>query len=127
MSPSPDIVDLASCLYPVLRTIAARPALSHSSNISYSALCSQLRGRWQGLHYRDPRLNSALGYLVKRCRAAGLPAISSVVINYGFGHPCNAYFGVAQPEAGDEEALRLTAWAKECTAAHSTKYPKVVP
>lgn len=124
MSPNSDIADLAAQIYPILRTVAARPV---TANISYSKLCSQLTGQWQGLHYRDLRLNSALGYLVERCRAAGLPAISSVVINYGFGYPGNAYFIMAHPEAGNDEAQRLVAWGRECTAAHSAVYPGAVP
>ena len=122
-----DIIDLATVLYPTLLGVAARPVTARNANISYSDLCARLTGRWQGLHYRDPRLNSALGYLVARCRAAGLPAISSVVINYSFRHPGNAYFIVAHPEAGDDEDLRLIAWGKECTAAHAANYPATVP
>lgn len=122
-----DIVDLATMLYPIVVRVAALPITARDANISYSNVCAQLTGRWQGLSCRDLRLNSALGYLVARCRAAGLPAISSVVINHALGHPGNAYFIVAHPEAGDDEALRLTAWAKECTAAHATKYPAAIP
>jgi|GEM_PF-1647721 len=122
-----DIVDLATALYQELRKVAARPIMARSANISYLNLCSRLTGRWQGLHYRDPRLNSALGYLITRCRAAGLPAISSVVVNYGIGHPGNAYFIVAHPQTGDSEALRLVAWGNECTAAHAANYPAAVP
>lgn len=122
-----DIIDLADMLWPILVKVAARPITARNANISYSDLVGQLTGRWQGLHHRHPLLNSALGYLVARCRAAGLPAISSVVVNYAKKHPGNAYFLVAHAEAGDDPVLRQVAWAKECTAAHATKYPATVP
>ena len=86
-------------------------APSEQCKIRYRALVEALPAPFANLHWRDPRLNEALGELVSACRASGLPAISAIVVN-DTGYPGNSYYPVAHPGIEDEE-LRMIARQNE--------------
>jgi hypothetical protein len=77
---------------------------------------------YENLHWRDPRLDEALGELVSACHARGLPAISAIVVNGETRAPGNRYYEVAH--AGITDALqREIAWGHEYDRAKATTYP----
>ena len=77
---------------------------------------------YENLHWRDPRLDEALGELVGACHALGLPAISAIVVNNETRAPGNRYYEVAHPGITDS-LLREVAWANEYDRARATSYP----
>jgi hypothetical protein len=77
---------------------------------------------YEGLHWRDSRLDEALGELVTACHAHGLPAISAIVVNNETRAPGNAYYAVAHPGVTDP-FLREIEWGREYDAARKSTYP----
>lgn len=117
---------LAAEIYAVLRARVPAPN-PERAKISYKALVQSLPplGRpYADLHWRDTRLDEALGELVAACRAYAppLPAISALVVNDEARAPGNRYYEVAHPAAQDRLA-REVAWAKELNQACATPYP----
>lgn len=111
---------LDDAIYPILVNVAAR-----HQTITYAELCENLGHPW-ALCGRSRSLHEALGSLVQRCRDAGLPALSALVINRLKARPGDGYFRMAH--AGIDDATeRLIAWSKECKAAHRTSYPLSLP
>ena len=116
------IKDLATCIYPHM----IYAAKTGDGRIYYSDLCDKLVGRWGRLSHRDPVLAEALGDIVGKCKAVGLPALSAVVVGIKTGYPGNGYFDAAYPHL-DDKNMRLVEWGKEFEkarrAARSGKYP----
>jgi hypothetical protein len=117
------IGDLATALWPELLKVAARP----SPDITYADLCARLTLQGHPIHHRSRRLHSALGYLVRRCRAVGLPAISAVVVNKHLSYPGAGFFAVAYQRCSFKSTVRRMKWRRERAAVHATNYPAVVP
>jgi hypothetical protein len=76
----------------------------------------------QGLQPHDRRLFAALGEVGRACRAAGLPALSSIVVAKESGVPGAGYYSDHHPQARSEEA-RFVAWRSEFNIAKTTTYP----
>jgi hypothetical protein len=116
------IVDLARAVYLIIRPCSETP----SGSISYGDVCRGLPPEWNWVTPDSEILATALGIIVERCRAAGLPALSAVVVHAGGDHrPGNGYFVVAHP--GDDDPLkREIAWANEFQAVHKAKYPQTL-
>jgi hypothetical protein len=76
----------------------------------------------QGLQPHDRRLFAALGEVGRACRAAGLPALSSIVVAKESGVPGAVYYTDHHPQARSEEA-KFVAWRSEFTIAKTTNYP----
>ena len=115
------MADLDDAIYPVLVRIARQ-----NETVSYSELCDLLPGRWAGMSCRSRLFHAALGALVERCRAVGLPALSALVINRVKWRPGDGYFRIAHPQI-DDDAKRMIAWHAECTAAYASNYPASIP
>lgn len=110
------IVDLAAIVYKIIKPLS-------NGTIPYSDLCSRLTGRWANLSPDSEMLAEALGVIVNRCRAAGMPALSAVVIHKGKDKmPGNGYFAVAHPGI-DDLLKRQIAWATELGVVQQTTYP----
>ena len=76
----------------------------------------------QGLQPHDRRLFAALGEVGRACRAAGLPALSSIVVAKESGVPGTGYYIDHHPQARSEEA-KFVAWRSEFNVAKTTTYP----
>ena len=88
------------------------------ATIAYSEVCGRLGRCWADLDPHSPYLAGALGMISRRCRAAGLPALSSLVVHAGYDRrPGAGYFAEFHPDVvGDLE--REIAWARVAEAAH---------
>lgn len=114
---------LASAIYDILRGLVPDPG----AEITYSELVNQL-GRMprpnEGLHYRDARLDEALGELVDACRAQELPAISALVIREAERNPGVGYYPKAHPlEWAQGLIFAEVVWANERERVRQTSYP----
>ena len=115
-----ELEDLASVVYhTVVPIVGTRRG---QATITYSQVCERLGGRWAELTPHDPRLAQALGYICDRCREAGLPALSALVVSSSTGSPGGGYYYAAHPEIGDP-LEREIAWARELGRVHMAKYP----
>ena len=114
-----DIEVLARAVYPIV----VPRARTRNGSIAYSEVCDHLGGRWAGLEPRSQMLAAALGEIVARCRSAGLPALSALVVHAGGDkRPGNGYFAAAHPGV-DDPIMREVEWAREFQAAHAATYP----
>jgi hypothetical protein len=81
----------------------------------------------ESLHWRDARLDAALGELVIACRKRQppLPAISSLVIRAVERNPGPGYYPIAHPAEFQQggELQALIAWGHEVQRARQTEYP----
>lgn len=118
---------LALAIYAVLRTLVPSRG---DSRVSYSDLLSRLPEQLAHLDLEDPAhrndLSEALGEIVLACRAAGLPALSALVVRLDggeLGYPGPGYYGLAHPEAAGE-LEQLAAWGRELEAAKGATYPE---
>jgi len=115
-----DYEELARQVYPIVRPVAGRPG----ATIAYSEVCGRLGGRWADLDPHSPFLAGALGMISRRCRDAGLPALSSLVVHAGaVRRPGAGYFAEFHPDV-EGELEREIAWAREAELAHRTAYPE---
>ena len=112
---------LATAIYSILqrRVPAATPEIPYRELVE---ALQPLGAPYSNLHWRDPRLDQALGDLVEACRAAGLPAISAIVVNGETRRPGRSYYSVAHPDVADEMQQEI-AWARERDAVASRTYP----
>ena len=114
------VYHLARAAYRVLWPLAAKRRC-----ISYTDLCAALPTPWRGLSPRSELLADALGEIVRRCRAAGLPALPALVVHAsGDRQPGAGYFRVAHPETADPDSAEARiAWSQELAAVYRTKFP----
>ena len=114
---------LALAIYEILRDLVPNP----SAEITYEGLVGRLGPMPppnEGLHYRDVRLDEALGDLVAACRARDLPAISALVIRKIERNPGPGYYPTAHPaESAQDQMLAEVAWAHERERSRQTSYP----
>ena len=111
---------LADDIYKVLR--ARVP--NERAEIHYSDLIVRLPARWHDLSPDGEVLARALGEIVAACRAAGLPALSSIVVRKQPPHvPGAGYYPAAHPEVKDT-AEQMIAWATENVKAKRCVYPE---
>lgn len=113
---------LAAAIFAVLRNRVPSPA----GQITYDDLVHRLGALPPpnaGLSARDPRLDAALGELVRACRANNLPAISALVVRADTGQPGVGYYPVADPATANDDALRTIAWGNEMLLVRATNYP----
>jgi hypothetical protein len=114
---------LALAIYDILRDRVP----DSGAEITYSELVNDLGPLPppnEGLHYRDARLDEALGELVAACRARWLPAISALVIREVERNPGAGYYPTAHPaEWAQDRMLAEVAWANEREQARQTSYP----
>jgi hypothetical protein len=114
-----NILALARDVYPLLVPLTR----TKRGKMSYTDVCERLEVGWHGLHPESQFLANALGLIVRRCRARGLPALSALVVHKnGDRMPGNGYFPAAHPEVNDPEMQRIE-WAKEFELAHRADYP----
>jgi hypothetical protein len=115
---------LALAIYDILRAMVPDPG----AEITYEDLVTQLGPMPppnQDLHYKDFRLDAALGELVTACRRRGLPAISALVIRKHERNPGDGYYPLAHPaEWAQDRMLAEVAWARERDQASQTTYPQ---
>src|SRR6476659_7377349 len=102
---------LASSIYAVLRqrTTLGEPRISYRDLVEE---LGPLAPPNQNLQPQDRRLSAALGELGHACHAAGLPAISAIVVQReqdGLGMPGEGYFLDIHPLAKTDE-LRISLW-----------------
>jgi len=112
---------LANAIYQVLR----QRVPGRHADIPYRQLVEQLpplARPYQDLHWRDPRLDEALGEIVTACRAAQLPALSAIVVNAETGRPGRQYYPLAHPGVRDEVEQEVL-WAREREQVLVTGYP----
>lgn len=101
---------------------------THQLRIPYGELSRRLPSPWTGI---DPHtmLSAPLGYIVRRCRAAGLPALSAIVVrDDATAMPGGGYYLEAHHlPASDPNAVML--WVQEVKAvwAARTRYPPSLP
>ena len=113
--------ELAREIYKVLRQ---RVPGAHPE-ITYRQLVESLPplGRpFEGVHWRDPRLDQALADTVHACGAAGIPALSAIVVNAETLRPSRRYYAEAHPGITDEVEQKV-AWARELERVKTTTYP----
>jgi hypothetical protein len=115
--------ELAREIYAILRGLIP----DSRARITYQELVEELgplpppNG---GLHWRDPRLDEALGELVTACRAVGLPAISAIVVRAQEDSPGPGYYPLAHPDEWDAGELQaLIAWGHEREQVRQTTFP----
>lgn len=117
------ILVLALAIYYILQNLVPHAG----TKITYSELVGDLGPMPppnEELHYRDSRLDEAIGELVAACRARGLPAISALVIREVERNPGAGYYSTAHPaEWAKDRMLAEVAWAKERELARQTSYP----
>jgi hypothetical protein len=77
---------------------------------------------FEGVHWRDPRLDQALADTVYACRAAGLSALSAIVVNAETRRPGRRYYAEAHPGVTGEVEQEV-AWARELERVKTTTYP----
>jgi hypothetical protein len=114
-----EILALALDIYPILVPLTR----TRRGSVSYQAVCQRLESKWHDLYPRSQHLFDALGFIVKQCRAKGLPALSALVVHKdGDKMPGGGYFTAAHPGV-DDPLERQIMWAKEFELAHGTTYP----
>lgn len=112
---------LADAVYQILR----QRVPSEDPTLFYGALVEELGTLPppnQSLQPHDRRLFAALGEVGRACRAAGLPAISSIVVAKESGVPGSGYYIDHHPQARSEEA-KFVSWRSEFMIAKTTTYP----
>jgi len=115
-----ELEDLASAVYAVVLPVVG--TRRGQGRIYYGQVTERLAGRWAGLNPHDPRLAEALGHICSRCRAAGLPVLSALVVGRSTGKPGGGYYHAAHPEV-EEKLAKEVAWANEVPAVHKATYP----
>jgi hypothetical protein len=114
---------LALAIYEILRALVPDP----QAEITYQELVNRLGplpSPNDNLHWRDPRLDAALGELVAACRERGLPAISALVVRAIERNPGHMYYPVAHPvEDAQGELAAEIAWGNEIQRVRQTTYP----
>jgi len=113
--------DLAEEIYAILR----QRVPSRTPEITYRELVESLPplGKpFEDVHWRDARLDQALGDIVNACRAAGLPALSAIVVNSETGYPGRQYYPMAYPGVTDEDQQQIQ-WANEFEKIKTTTFP----
>ena len=116
---------LATEIYEVLRAYAN----SANGEITYQELVmalGPLPPPNQDLHWRDSRLDEALGELVTTCRGHQLPALSAIVVRANERSPGAAYFPIAHPQefAIGGEVAAMRAWEAEVRRIRVASYPE---
>lgn len=115
--------ELATEIYSILRWLVP----DSTARITYLELVDQLGPLPppnHDLHWRDSRLDEALGELVTACRTVGLPAISALVVRGDEDSPGVGYYPLAHPNEWNEGELEaLVAWGGERQAVRQTTYP----
>jgi hypothetical protein len=117
--------ELARAIYGVLRTRVPSP----HPEITYKQLVTTLPplGKpFENVGFHDPRLDQALADTVHACRAAGLPALSAIVVNAETRRPGKRYYAEAHSGVTGEIEKEVE-WAKEFERAKGTTYPAELP
>src|SRR4051794_27600332 len=114
---------LAQKIYSLLRTrVPGSPA--KKCLIRYHELVDAVKplpANLADLHFRDLRLDEALGELVHACRARSLPAISAMVVNEE-GYPGPGYYPIAHPGIRDS-IPQIVKWSRELEKVAKQTYP----
>jgi hypothetical protein len=117
--------ELARAIYGVLRTRVPSP----HPEITYKQLVTTLPplGKpFENVGFHDPRLDQALADTVHACRAAGLPALSAIVVNAETRRPGKRHYAEAHSRVTGEIEKEVE-WAKEFERAKGTTYPAELP
>ncbi|WP_242360064.1 hypothetical protein [Anaeromyxobacter sp. SG17] len=110
---------LADAVYAVLRTRTPSP----HPEISYSDLVARLPKPYNALDPDSDLLATALGDVVRRCRARDLPALSAIVVRAREKIPGPGYYPVAHPNEAGDVPRAMIAWARELDGVKTTTYP----
>lgn len=118
---TPGIIALAQHAYPFI-LVAQR----QGQTIYYSHLTQQFYGNFAGVDPHGGPLAAALGHIVARCRANGLPALSSLVVTMGNNRPGPGYYPAAHGLAETDPGA-IPAWQTERALALAATYPPNLP
>ncbi|MFZ5479025.1 MAG: hypothetical protein ACOZNI_19800 [Myxococcota bacterium] len=125
--PTPSVQRLAEEVYDIVLARKNEPA---RRCITYRQVCNRIgpTSPFNGkVSPDDEILRLALRYVVERCHAAGLPALSALVVNARTRRPGPGYYPIAHGvDITDPNAERL--WKRERTRAwRCTTYPVRLP
>jgi hypothetical protein len=110
---------LANAVYAVLRTRTP----SRAPEISYTDLVARLPSPYNALDPDSELLATALGDIVRECRAKKLAALSAIVVRARERIPGPGYYPVAHPNEAGDVPRAMIAWAGELAAVKATSYP----
>ena len=113
---------LAASIYQVLRNRVP----SVKPELAYTELVESLPNPFNTVGPDSEMLAAALGELVTRCRAKGLPAISAMVVRYRERVPGPGYYKMAHPDVAHDPAKAAIAWGHELEKVRVTSYPPTI-
>lgn len=125
MTVNPNILLLAQVAYPVIRRWKIQHRDAHRP-VSYGELISLLPEPWCRVDPRSGLLSGALGYICERCRFAGVPALSALVVGKETGRPGAGYYPAAHGLKEDEPGA-ITAWQAEFEECWRRRHPPTLP